>query len=82
LLLPTADERSRLIEELERRRIGSVFHYGLLHSLPAGRRHGRFVGELSVTDDVSARLVRLPLWVGMTDAQIDHVIASIQQILE
>jgi dTDP-4-amino-4,6-dideoxygalactose transaminase len=81
LLLPDEDRRQRLIEELSRRQIASVFHYVPLHSSPAGRRFGRAAGELPVTDNVSGRLLRLPLWVGMTDAQIDHVIASVQQIL-
>jgi dTDP-4-amino-4,6-dideoxygalactose transaminase len=81
LLLPDEDRRQRLIGELGRRQIASVFHYVPLHTSPAGRRFGRATGELPVTDDVSGRLLRLPLWVGMTDAQIDHVIASVQQIL-
>ena len=81
LLLPDEDRRQRLIEELSRRQIASVFHYVPLHSSPAGRRFGRAAGELPVTADVSARLVRLPLWIGMTDPQIDHVITSVQQIL-
>ena len=81
LLLPNEDRRQQLIDELGRRQIASVFHYVPLHSSPAGRRFGRSAGELPVTADVSSRLVRLPLWVGMTDAQIDHVTDSVQQIL-
>jgi dTDP-4-amino-4,6-dideoxygalactose transaminase len=42
-----------------------VFHYVPLHSAPAGRRFGRVAGSMAVTDDCSARLVRLPLWIGM-----------------
>jgi dTDP-4-amino-4,6-dideoxygalactose transaminase len=42
-----------------------VFHYVPLHSSPAGRRFGRAHGELPVTDDLSARLLRLPLWIGV-----------------
>ena len=36
-----------------------------LHSSPAGLRYGRTSGSMGVTDDCSARLIRLPLWVGM-----------------
>jgi dTDP-4-amino-4,6-dideoxygalactose transaminase len=81
LLLPDEARRQQLIAELDRRQIASVFHYVPLHTSPAGRRFGRAAGELAVTDDVSGRLVRLPVWIGMTDAQIDHVTNSVQQIL-
>ena len=81
LLLPSERQRQDLIDELARRQVVSVFHYVPLHSSPAGHRYGRTAAPLPVTDDVSARLVRLPLWVGMSDAQVDHVIASVRQIL-
>jgi dTDP-4-amino-4,6-dideoxygalactose transaminase len=82
LLLPSETRRDELLAELAQRDVNSVFHYVPLHSSPAGRRYGRAAGELPVTDRVSARLIRLPVWVGMTDTQIDHVVASVHQILE
>jgi dTDP-4-amino-4,6-dideoxygalactose transaminase len=81
LLLPSETRRDELLAELALRDVNSVFHYVPLHSSTAGRRYGRATGELPVTDRVSARLLRLPVWVGMTDAQIEHVIASVHQIL-
>jgi dTDP-4-amino-4,6-dideoxygalactose transaminase len=51
-----------------------VFHYVPLHSSPAGRRLGRAHGELAVTESIAERLVRLPLWVGLTPAQQDRVV--------
>ncbi|MGQ4660282.1 dTDP-4-amino-4,6-dideoxygalactose transaminase [Lysobacter sp. F6437] len=65
LLLPGAGERSSFIEALASRGVASVFHYIPLHSSPAGRRFARTSGSLAVTDDISDRLVRLPLWVGL-----------------
>ena len=44
------------------------FHYVPLHNSPAGRRLGRTAGALPVTEDLSARLVRLPLYPRMDDA--------------
>jgi len=81
VLLPDEQRRQQLIDELARRGVASVFHYVPLHSSPAGRRYGRTAGSLDVTDDVSARLLRLPLWVGMTEEQIDHTVVSVRQIL-
>jgi dTDP-4-amino-4,6-dideoxygalactose transaminase len=81
LLLPDNERRERLIAELALANVDSVFHYVPLHSSPAGRRYGRASGTLEVTDRVSARLLRLPLWVGMSAAQIDHVIEAVYDAL-
>ena len=60
-------ERTRVLRTLKENGVHAVFHYVPLHSAPAGRRFGRTVGNLSVTDSVSARLIRLPLWFGMKE---------------
>jgi len=78
LLLPSQRERDGLIRHLGERQIGAVFHYVPLHSSPGGRRYGRAVGALSVTDDVSARLVRLPLWPEMSDLDVTRVIDAVR----
>jgi dTDP-4-amino-4,6-dideoxygalactose transaminase len=80
LLLETMDARDKVIHDLAELGVAAVFHYVPLHSAPAGRRLGRAVGTLSVTDDVSGRLLRLPLWVGMTDEQVERVIAAVWQV--
>ncbi|QDV09632.1 dTDP-4-amino-4,6-dideoxygalactose transaminase [Planctomycetes bacterium Poly30] len=65
VLLSNAEARTRIIEFLRRKGIGAVFHYVPLHTSPAGRRYGREAGELTVTEDIAARLLRLPLWLGI-----------------
>jgi dTDP-4-amino-4,6-dideoxygalactose transaminase len=77
LLLPDRARRDALIERLAERDVMAVFHYVPLHSSPAGQRHGRTVGALEHTDAASDRLVRLPLWVGMDDADVDRVAAEV-----
>jgi dTDP-4-amino-4,6-dideoxygalactose transaminase len=81
VLTRDAAVRAHLLAALNEAGIGAVFHYVPLHSSPAGRRYGRAVGSLSVTDDISERLIRLPLWVDMTDEQIDAVIDGIRGLL-
>jgi len=81
LLLPSQRERDRLIRELAERDINAVFHYVPLHSSPAGRRYGRVHGTLAVTEEMSARLVRLPLWSGMEQATLERVVAAVGEIL-
>lgn len=81
LLLDDASERDGVIERLAERGVQAVFHYVPLHESPAGRRFGRPGGSLATTEDVSARLLRLPLWAGMTDAHVEHVVASVKSVL-
>jgi dTDP-4-amino-4,6-dideoxygalactose transaminase len=65
LLLPSRVRQVDVLKELNARGVNAVFHYVPLHSSPAGQRYGRVSGSMDVTDDVAARLIRLPLWVGM-----------------
>ena len=77
VLLPGLQARSRLIARLKEAGASAVFHYVPLHSSEAGGRWGRAAGPLSVTDDVSERLLRLPLWPDMTDDDVDRVVSVI-----
>ncbi len=76
VLLRDLERRTAFIERLKANGIQSVFHYIPLHSSPFGRSAGRAVGDMSVTDDSSERLVRLPLWLGLED-QLPGVIAEV-----
>lgn len=83
LLLPNLESRTTLIDKLDACGINAVFHYVPLHSSPAGRKYGRTQGDLSLTQKLSARLVRLPLWVGMdeyVDYAIEKVITIVRQL--
>ncbi|MBV9191316.1 MAG: dTDP-4-amino-4,6-dideoxygalactose transaminase [Betaproteobacteria bacterium] len=80
LLLADAAERPRFIERLRRDGVHAVFHYVPLHSSPAGRKFGRASGSMSVTDAISDRLVRLPLWIGL-EAHQEHVIERCRHAL-
>jgi dTDP-4-amino-4,6-dideoxygalactose transaminase len=73
LLAPEID-RQKVLDEFKRNDIGSVFHYVPLHSSPAGQRYGRIHGTLDMTNRQSERLVRLPLWIGLTEVQQNKVI--------
>jgi dTDP-4-amino-4,6-dideoxygalactose transaminase len=69
LLLRDVETRTRFIGALKDAGIGAVFHYVPLHSSPAGQKFCRVAGPMAITDDVSDRLVRMPLWVGLEDQQ-------------
>ncbi len=83
LLLPDLETRTAFIAGLKAAGIHAVFHYVPLHSAPAGRRFSRACGKLPVTTEISERLVRLPLWIGVEEHQehiIDTVIAQVQTL--
>jgi dTDP-4-amino-4,6-dideoxygalactose transaminase len=79
LLAPEMD-RQKVLAELKSNGIGAVFHYVPLHSSPAGQRYGRVHGTLNVTVDQSERLIRLPLWVGLTEQQQGKVVDVLKTI--
>ncbi|MDQ0134144.1 dTDP-4-amino-4,6-dideoxygalactose transaminase [Neorhizobium galegae] len=80
LLAPEID-RQKVLSELKRSDIFSVFHYVPLHSSPAGKRYGRTHGDLQVTNIQSERLVRLPLWVDLTAEQQEHVVRVLKDAI-
>jgi dTDP-4-amino-4,6-dideoxygalactose transaminase len=78
VLLQDLAARTRLIAHLKARGIHSVFHYVPLHSSPAGRKFGRAAGPMTVTDDVSSRLLRLPLYFELDEGDVRHIAAAIR----
>ena len=79
LLMPSRERRDALISALRVRGIIAPFHYVPLHSSEAGRRFGRPVGALALTDSLSERLIRLPMWSGMSD-EVEQVVAAVHQV--
>ena len=78
LLLPDLATRTEFIAQLKTRGVQAVFHYIPLHSSPLGRQVGRAHGEMTHTDSLSERLVRLPLWLGLESDQVE----VIQRVIE
>lgn len=66
-------ERTRLLAFLKERGVGAVFHYIPLHTSAAGRKYGRFSGEDVFTTKESERLLRLPLYYGMSDEKYEVI---------
>lgn len=72
------EERTTLINYGKENDVWMVFHYIPLHSAPAGKKYGRFVGEDIYTTKESERLVRLPMYYGMKKKDIEKVIEVIK----
>ena len=76
------ETRTQLLEYLKENGIHAVFHYVPLHSAPAGRKYGYFFGEDKYTTTESERLLRLPLYYGLTPKDIDCVVDAIFRFYE
>ncbi len=78
LLLPSGEQRDALIQHLKAQGILAVFHYVPLHTSKMGRQFGYTEADCPVTQDVSRRLVRLPFYNDLTEADQMHVIEQIR----
>lgn len=76
------EERTAFIEHLKQHGVMAVFHYVPLHSSPAGLKFGRFHGEDVYTTRESDRLVRLPMYYGLIDADRETVIRAVRKFFE
>ncbi len=72
------EERTAFIRFMRGRHIGCVFHYVPLHSAPAGEKFGRFYGRDQYTTTESDKLVRLPMYYGLTEKDCNTVIQGVK----
>ena len=79
IIARSLEERTRLIEFLRQNGIWAVFHYVPLHSSLAGIKYGRTYGTMRVTDDLSERLLRLPIFYEMKESELEWVVAKIME---
>ena len=73
------EERTELEKFLKENGIWAVFHYIPLHSAPAGLKFGRFHGEDEYTSKESERLLRLPLYYGLKDEEVDYICSKVKE---
>ena len=81
VLTRDAATRDAALAELNARGVRVTFHYVPLHSAPAGRRFGRVHGAMTVTDDLSARLLRLPIYADITAEDQRYVVECVRDVL-
>jgi dTDP-4-amino-4,6-dideoxygalactose transaminase len=82
ILLKSFNHRCNLIEYMFQNGISTPFHYIPLHSSPAGKVFGRSHGKLSITDDLSSRLVRLPSYFTLSENSIEYIIKKVLYYFE
>lgn len=72
-------ERTEMIKFLKSKEVGATFHYIPLHSSPAGKAYGTFYGEDKYTTIESERLIRLPMYYGLSEEDVTYVADCIKQ---
>ena len=77
IVLPSAEDRNRLLNVMQKAQIAAMFHYIPLHSSPVGLRLGFKPEDCPLTEDYSARLLRLPLFADICEEQIEKVIKTV-----
>ena len=78
LVLPAAADQRRFLDHLDARGVGAAFHYHALNLSPMGRRLGGRPGQAPHAEAAAGRLVRIPLFTSLTDAEQDEVIEAVR----
>jgi len=81
VILPNGINRKNILEGLKLRGVNAVFHYVPLHTSPAGKKYGRVAGTMTNTEELSERIIRLPLWLGLTYADQQRVVDSLRDLI-
>jgi dTDP-4-amino-4,6-dideoxygalactose transaminase len=79
VLMENESTRNRALAFFREKEIGTTFHYLPLHLSPMGRAMGYAEGDLPVTESVSGRLLRLPIYPSLTEAQQETVIGAMKE---
>jgi dTDP-4-amino-4,6-dideoxygalactose transaminase len=79
MLMPSLSVRQALIAHMKERDIITPFHYLPLHLSDVGRKFGGKPGDCPVTEDVSDRLLRLPLYNDLTQADLARIVEAIKE---
>lgn len=74
--------RDQVMHALKKQGVHAVFHYIPLHSAPMGQRYGYSEGDLPVTEDLSERLLRLPMYAGMRGDELRFTVARVGNLLK
>ena len=81
IILKKESLRNKLLKRLKQLNVSAVFHYIPLHTSPMGVKLGYKTGDFPITEDLSKRIVRLPMYFELSDSEIDYILIKIKEIL-
>ena len=82
ILVRDESTRNRLMAHLKASGINAVFHYVPLHTSPMGTKLGYRAGDLRATEELSGRLLRLPLFPELTPTDQVRVVNTMRAFLD
>lgn len=81
IIFDTEKERNNVMDKLKKSGISAAFHYIPLHTSPMGSKLGYKNGDLPKTENLSGRLLRLPLYADLADEEVNYIIEKICDLL-
>lgn len=81
IILNSEKERNYLMDKLKQNGISAVFHYIPLHTSPMGEKFGYKHGYLPKTEDLSKRLLRLPMYAQLENEEINYIVEKIHHLI-
>jgi len=82
IILKNESLRNKLLNQLKQLKIGVVFHYIALYLSPMRLKLGYNKGDFPLTEDLSNRIVRLPMYYELSNSKINYIIKKIKEILQ
>ena len=82
IILPTGEMRDKLLKYLKENEIQAVFHYIPLHSSPMGQKLGYKAEDLPITEEYSAKLLRLPMYAGLEEEKVECIVDKIHKFFK
>ncbi|MCR4324885.1 MAG: dTDP-4-amino-4,6-dideoxygalactose transaminase [Candidatus Curtissbacteria bacterium] len=73
--------RARVIKSLRSYGIEASFHYLPLHTSVMGRKMGYKAGDLPVTEEIAATLIRLPMYPKLKKSEMDYIAAVLEKVV-
>ena len=81
IILSKSFDRNKVLNDLGKYGVQAVSHYQPLHSSEAGKKFGRTIHELSVTEFVSQQIIRLPFYFGISEEDQLFVFESFKKVI-
>ena len=81
VVLADGVDRQKVLEGLQKGGVSAIFHYVPLHASPAGKKYGHISGSLGITERQAENLIRLPIWVGISEPEQLHVVKKLNELI-
>ena len=82
IVASNVEQSRRLIQHLKSKKIDAIMHYVPLHSSKAGKQYARVSEHMRVTDEMSQRVIRLPLFYNMQEGEVERIVRAVREFFD